>query len=926
MGRASTFTVLAATEIINNGETGVTGNIGVYPGNTIVNEAGITIEKGRAEKGTEIAAGAQADALAAYNSLAASSPAIPLLPVIGRGIELIPGTYKISGNLSLQGVLTLNGLNNLNSVFIIIVDGSMSSNSLTAGVRLVNGAQAKNVYWVVSGGVEFGELAGIQGTFIAKQDVVLHKGVVVSGRAISLNGKVVLNQNNLYMPTLVEPNLTITKTAPAGNYVIGDEITYTITVRNAGSGIATGVVVQDFPSASLEYVTGSAVFTEGTFDASTLTWTLGELQFGETRTIQLTFKITGTGTVVNTAAADSNETDPEDDRDTDEEVIEVGCQQVNSLAITGNTSVCEGDNVVYTASAIPGATYTFTLSGGLTQVSQSGNTITVSGGATPGTVSVSAQDQCGKTYTATQEVSVVNRLADPVIVGLPTVCQNGTDYIYSVAAYGDGVTYTWETTGDLRITAGNNTPAVQLSVGAAGGTLTLVANNSCFTTGRATQVIATTSALLAGPTSITGSSEVCAGTEVTYSTSTVIGADNYTWRLPSDDWEIVSGEGTRSIRVKVGSQSGDISVIASNICGSTSAVSLGVEVNTVPDMPIIAGDASGCVGASMTFSTPAVAGTTAYNWAVPETWTLLSGRNTNSIVVEVGTGIGQVSLSIANACGTSETATLNVAPAAGPLTTNQIVGEATICEAMQQTYTLATIEDGVTYTWAVPTGSGWRIVSGEGTGTITVEAGTAGGDITVVASNACASAPQISKAVSVTPKPVTPTAIQDNSNVCDGLTYSIAATTGATSYVWTVPAGFTITSGQGTTSITVKADNANAVGGLITVTAFNGSCSSATTSSNIDASLANGNMNFPKAFSPNGDGINDTWVISNLTKYDQNEVTIFNRWGSEVFKKNNYENDWRGSNLEQGTYFYKVRVTVCGGVVKEFTGYVTLIR
>jgi gliding motility-associated-like protein len=107
---------------------------------------------------------------------------------------------------------------------------------------------------------------------------------------------------------------------------------------------------------------------------------------------------------------------------------------------------------------------------------------------------------------------------------------------------------------------------------------------------------------------------------------------------------------------------------------------------------------------------------------------------------------------------------------------------------------------------------------------------------------------------------------------------------------------------------------------------MNGTCAGIAASATMDASLADGQLEFPKAFSPNGDGRNDTWEIKNLEKYAANEVIIFNRWGSEVYKVKNYKNDWSAGKLEQGTYFYKVRVTVCDGVQKEFTGYTTLFR
>jgi len=70
----------------------------------------------------------------------------------------------------------------------------------------------------------------------------------------------------------------------------------------------------------------------------------------------------------------------------------------------------------------------------------------------------------------------------------------------------------------------------------------------------------------------------------------------------------------------------------------------------------------------------------------------------------------------------------------------------------------------------------------------------------------------------------------------------------------------------------------------------------------------------PEGISPNGDGLNDTWVIEGLEYFPDHKVWIFNRWGNKVFEAEGYKNDWRGTNtfdvaianenLPEGTYFY----------------------
>jgi gliding motility-associated-like protein len=69
----------------------------------------------------------------------------------------------------------------------------------------------------------------------------------------------------------------------------------------------------------------------------------------------------------------------------------------------------------------------------------------------------------------------------------------------------------------------------------------------------------------------------------------------------------------------------------------------------------------------------------------------------------------------------------------------------------------------------------------------------------------------------------------------------------------------------------------------------------------------------PNGFSPNGDGVNDEWVIDGLEIYPEHELLIFNRWGNKVYLAAPYANDWHGQNifgislgdqLPDGTYYY----------------------
>ena len=83
----------------------------------------------------------------------------------------------------------------------------------------------------------------------------------------------------------------------------------------------------------------------------------------------------------------------------------------------------------------------------------------------------------------------------------------------------------------------------------------------------------------------------------------------------------------------------------------------------------------------------------------------------------------------------------------------------------------------------------------------------------------------------------------------------------------------------------------------------------------------------PNSFSPNGDGVNDTWNLKYLESYPDATVQIFNRYGEKLFQIVNYLTPWdgtkNGSALPVGTYYYIINPQ---NGRKIITGSVTIIR
>jgi gliding motility-associated-like protein len=88
----------------------------------------------------------------------------------------------------------------------------------------------------------------------------------------------------------------------------------------------------------------------------------------------------------------------------------------------------------------------------------------------------------------------------------------------------------------------------------------------------------------------------------------------------------------------------------------------------------------------------------------------------------------------------------------------------------------------------------------------------------------------------------------------------------------------------------------------------------------------NCDLEIPNVFTPNGDGINDYFEITNLDNYPFSQMVIFNRNGKKIFEHSDYDgNWWDGGNHPNGTYFY-ILTYVRLGTRRQIQGIVTLLR
>jgi hypothetical protein len=237
-----------------------------------------------------------------------------------------------------------------------------------------------------------------------------------------------------------------------------------------------------------------------------------------------------------------------------------------------------------------------------------------------------------------------------------------------------------------------------------------------------------------------------------------------------------------------------------------------------------------CGPGTAILTTPLISNAESYTWSVTGTGlSIISGQGTNSVTVSATSAFdhGTVHVYASNCNGSSGGLTRYVYGKMAGQLQMIIFSKVALCGGNTYTYAVVPNAAAASYTWSGPAGaivddgtiSGNSITTTHTTVSITFPVGFISGDITVYGTNACGnSTPRV---VTVRSGPPQPIAIYGpTSNLCgtSGRTYTINPVAGAISYNWTTPAGATINSGNGSTSIDVTYDASFTLSGNICVT------------------------------------------------------------------------------------------------------------
>jgi type VI secretion system secreted protein VgrG len=203
LGSAENFAVLGASTVTNTGTSQITSSVGVSPGSAITGFPPGIIINGALHAADATATQAHADFAVAYTAFAGlvSPPANDLTGADLGGKTLTPGVYRYATSATSNGILTFDAQNDPSARFVIQIGTTLITSS-SSSVVLINGADARNVYFQVGSSATLGSGSTFIGNILAYASVTTVSGTTLTGRLLALTGAVTLDTNNVTSPGL----------------------------------------------------------------------------------------------------------------------------------------------------------------------------------------------------------------------------------------------------------------------------------------------------------------------------------------------------------------------------------------------------------------------------------------------------------------------------------------------------------------------------------------------------------------------------------------------------------------------------------------------------------------------------------------------------------------------------------------------------
>lgn len=874
LGTAADFVLFTTNGAVTNvGITHLTGHVGSNVGGS----TGFGNVDGVMHDQDPASAQATLDLNACYLQLNAAvttnSPGV----LLGAGMTLVPGVHTIPGAATMNGQLNLDAQNTANAIFIIQIEGAFGVGA-NAKVNLLNGALACNVFWKVDGAVTLAPGVVMKGTIVAYNDfITMSAGDSLEGRALSINGAIGVTGIVARTPLgCLAPILT----GPSNPDLFSIEcfVLFSSIGPVTNSGITT--------------VTGDVGTNSGStlgFNPLLVTGTIHPVP--DAVTAQCATDFTTVYNNINGLPFDIELLYP--------------AQFGNDLVLTPHTYLMNGavtftDSVYLNAQNNPDAVFIFQVNGAF-GTSTFSNVILMNGA------------QAKNVYWVINGAISIN---DYSIFNGSVVAQGAVDLLTGVTIYGRVLTGV----------GAINTYAIDA-----------IMPTSCspFTITEPMDTIA------------------CDGGSATFTAYADGVGLTYQWRKGNVnlvDGGNISGANTATLTINPATildVANDYNVIITgSFAPADTSVNVSLTIETAPVITLQPLSQTICEGDSVTFEVTATGNGLTYQWRKGNINLIdnisISGSTTSQLTIDpaqLTDAALNYNVIVTNACLLSDTSdlvslTINTLPIAVP-TSNSPICEGSPINLFAQTVV------GGTYAWTGPVAftstSQNPIIS-------TTTLSNAGFYTLIVTVGSCASlsdSVEIVMTTCPTDLSVVKTASSMEPMMGEEIVFTIVATNNGPSNATGVSvtdlleSGYSYVSSTTTQGTYVPATGVWNIGNMpngaietmtitaiVTHTGFYTNTATIT-GTEIDNDLLNNSslieplpfdFFIPEGFSPNGDGVNDLFVIRGISHFPENNIVIFNRWGNKVFEAAPYQDTWDGKStmglhiggedLPVGTYFY----------------------
>lgn len=420
------------------------------------------------------------------------------------------------------------------------------------------------------------------------------------------------------------------------------------------------------------------------------------------------------------------------------------------------------------------------------------------------------------------------------------------------------------------------------------------------------------------PTSFT----LCEGSNTTLSAS---GAANYSWFYNSGG-TLVPISTASVINVTPPAVGTNTYIVTGTpICPSGTSDTKTVTVNVTPLANLLItplADVTKCLNKAFVFNTAVgsvptnTAAVYSYSWTTLPGGAPAPGVNSLSNYTTNSNTTTTLVVSVSAACSnpTSDTVVVkNFVDDLGITISNSL----TACPNTPFTLTSTTNGGHAPYTYAWTLNTNTVSTSSDVTSTTPGNGGSYSINVTVI--DSCSYVHSDVEVINVLPNTLN-VAILDTSFACGGtpLTLNSQAYNGYPnySYSWSM--------GLATLSLTqvLSTTNPTSEGTYTIMVTATDSCGYQATDIQLITVLPPCMIEIPNIITPNGDNANDFFKIKNLEYHPNTSVTIFDRWGKKVFENQNYNNEWKGEGVSDGTFFYIIDVPDD----KKYNGFLTVFK